>query len=139
MRHHKELGFTFLETIISLTVVTILLTLSIPTIEMMKSSGYYEELAAFQFFTFIEDEMNVSTKLLISKEKIVITDLNNRNIEIEKYRDNIRRRVDAQGHELLIHDIKAVSFTEAEGNLKIQLTTKNRGDYYKTIPLPVHM
>ncbi|MCP3025695.1 competence type IV pilus minor pilin ComGF [Halobacillus sp. A5] len=129
-------GFTLAETILSLTIITILLSISYPTIRMIDSANYYEELDVFQFLTFVENEMNSSNHVSITRENILLTDHNNRLVEIEKYRDHVRRRVDDQGHELLIQNIKDIEFAHKDNLLIIHVYTRNGGEYHKKIPLP---
>ncbi|GGF08070.1 hypothetical protein GCM10010954_03160 [Halobacillus andaensis] len=135
MHLYNERGFTFIETIISLIVVAILLSISLPTIKMVKSPAYFDELAVFQFFTFIEDEMNSSSNITVSERQILITDVDNREIKVSLYGDDVRRRVDEKGHELLIHDLKDITFSLQNHLLDIHVTTRNGDDYYKTIPV----
>ncbi|MFG6148531.1 competence type IV pilus minor pilin ComGF [Halobacillus sp. B23F22_1] len=135
MHLYNERAFTFVETMISLIVISILLSISLPTIKLVKSPSYFNELAVFQFFTFIENETNSSSKITVSERQIIITDVDDREIEVSLYGDDVRRRVNEKGHELLIHDLKDITFSMQDHLLSIHVTTVNGGDYHKKIPV----
>lgn len=129
----KSNGFTLVETIISLTLISILLTISIPVIKLIEGPSYSNELSVFQFLTFVEEEINTSTNVTLINNELIITDNQNREIKISKYGNDVRRRVNNTGHELLIHNIQELSFKLDKQMLHLSVVIKNGGSYHKTI------
>ncbi|MFC7060619.1 competence type IV pilus minor pilin ComGF [Halobacillus seohaensis] len=129
----KSNGFTLVETIISLTLISILLTISVPVIKLIEGPSYSNELSVFQFLTFVEEEINTSTNVTLINNELIITDNQNREIKISKYGNDVRRRVNNTGHELLIHNIQELSFKLDKQMLHLSVVIKNGGSYHKTI------
>ncbi|UOQ93727.1 prepilin-type N-terminal cleavage/methylation domain-containing protein [Halobacillus shinanisalinarum] len=131
-------GFTLVETLFCLTLLSIMLTISIPLLKLIESPAYSHELSAIQFFTFVEEEINTSTKVKLLQNELFITDTMGRIIRISKYGDSVRRQVNDTGHELLITNIQAITFNLKEGNdiLTVHLTLKEGTAYDKTIYIP---
>ncbi|MFC7320870.1 ComGF family competence protein [Halobacillus campisalis] len=133
--HVSDSGFTLAETIISATLITILLIFTMPLLKLLESPSYSQELSVLQFFTFIEEEINTAISVRVINENLHIVDSNQREISISKYGRDVRRRVDYQGHELLINDIDDFS-VEIENNiLNVSITDKNGEGYNKRVPV----
>ncbi|WP_173916156.1 competence type IV pilus minor pilin ComGF [Halobacillus sp. Marseille-Q1614] len=129
-------GFTLLETIMTLTVLSILLSFCLPILKLYDSPAYTEEMSAFQYFTFIQDELNTSKAWTVKNEELLITDPENRLIKISKYNQDIRRQVNGTGHELLLQQIISHSFIKEENQLIIRLSFEEGRVYEKVVYFP---
>ncbi|UOR12320.1 competence type IV pilus minor pilin ComGF [Halobacillus amylolyticus] len=129
-------GFTLIETLFCLTLLSIMLTIILPLLKLMESPAYSHELSVIQFFTFIESEVNTSTNVSLLQNELLITDTMGRNIRISKYGDTVRRQVNETGHELLITSIQSITFKLKDDILTVHLTLKEGTAYDKAIYIP---
>ncbi|MFD2925962.1 competence type IV pilus minor pilin ComGF [Halobacillus naozhouensis] len=129
-------GFTLIESLFCLTLLSVLLTLSLPLLKFIDSPAYSADLSAHQFFTFIEGEINQSLKVISLNNELSITDPDERLITISKYNDGVRRQVDQTGHELLITNIQNLTFTQKNHLLTVSLVLKDGTTYEKVLYLP---
>ncbi|WP_082233847.1 ComGF family competence protein [Halobacillus massiliensis] len=132
---HKE-GFTLAETIMTLTVLSILLTFSLPILKIYESPTYTAEMSIFQYFNFIQDEINRSRDWRIEKDTLVIIDNTDRRVTISQYNQDIRRQVNGSGHELLIQDLSFHLISQKDHHLFIELRTTEGKTYEKIIYSP---
>ncbi|WP_079530640.1 competence type IV pilus minor pilin ComGF [Halobacillus hunanensis] len=135
MQACNDRGFTLIESLFCLTLLSILLTLSLPLLKLIDSPLYSEDLSVHQFFTFLEEEINLSSQVLSSNNKLSITDPDGRLVTISKYNDVVRRQVNQTGHELLITNIRNLTFTQEKDLLIVSLVLKDGTSYEKVLYL----
>ncbi|SFF54124.1 competence protein ComGF [Halobacillus alkaliphilus] len=126
-------GFTLLETLISLIIISLILILSFPLFHIIHDVDYYEELSVRQMFTFLQEEVNRGQEVAVISNTISITDAVNRKITIEQYENLIRRRVNLTGHEVLLQNVEAIHLTNHTRYIMIKLQMEGGGVYQKNI------
>ncbi|MGP4074396.1 competence type IV pilus minor pilin ComGF [Halobacillus sp. K22] len=126
-------GFTLLETLISLVIISMILSLSFPLFRMMSNKDYYEELSVQQLFSFLQEEVNRSREVEVISNTILIKDAINRKIIIEQYQNLIRRRVDLSGHEVLLQNVEGIHITTHNHSIMVEVHMEGGGVYQKNI------
>ncbi|ASN05243.1 competence type IV pilus minor pilin ComGF [Virgibacillus necropolis] len=119
----NQRGFTLLSMLLTIAIVFI----TVPFLEYLtKSLSYttnYTDLSFSQFFHFLRDDLIRSTNYTIGNEVISLNALDGTTVTYEKYQDIIRRQVDGTGHEVVIRNIKSLSFEEISYGIKTIITT----------------
>lgn len=126
-------GSTFISVFFSLTLIALTLPFLIYILTILNQAHRSEgELAIHQFVFFLRDELLESTDLILNPDYLEITNIENKKVRIEKYQQMIRRRVDLQGHEILLRDIKKVEFSPLTKGVKIKIEMLEGGELEKS-------
>ncbi|MBA2173608.1 prepilin-type N-terminal cleavage/methylation domain-containing protein [Halobacillus locisalis] len=134
--HHK--GFTMMETLISLFIFLLIVSLSAPLLRLLDSASYNQELAANQLFQYIQMEVTQSQRVTTTPTSILLTDVNDRMISIEKYGNIIRRQVNSTGHEPLLKGVEEVLVDDHINGFIMKVRMKENERYSKFIFVPPH-
>lgn len=133
---NKNLGFTLLESLMSLFILSLLLLFITPFIKMMvsmderaKNDTYVElQIGMIQ----LEKEMSSMTFIEVKNNKLVFLDDSGENPEkykFEHYKNMIRK---TPGHQPIIMGVQTVKFSEVDQNIRmsIKMTDGRRYTYY---------
>jgi competence protein ComGF len=124
----NENAFTLLEVLVALSVLSTIVFFMTPVLQIIMdnkdTNGRLQEMEWEVFSSQIKKEIRISTKAEVNSGRLVLTN-NNETIYIELYGSNIRRRVNSTGHETLLQNVSAVTFTKMKNAIKI---------YVKDIP-----
>lgn len=129
----NEKGFTFIATLVMLTILSLSLPFLSYTLKLTVPNTSYDELSVQEFYKFIRDELIKSTSYSISEDELHLVQRENRNEKvaiISLKGKNIRRQVDGQGHEVFLRDIKYIEFKETQFGIEIIMEDLN-GEVYK--------
>ncbi|WP_198162774.1 competence type IV pilus minor pilin ComGF [Halobacillus mangrovi] len=126
-------GFTLSETMISLTLLMIILSLSYPLLHSLEGPSYYKELSARQFFTFIQHEVQYAREASIEGNTFQIIDSRHRSITIEQYQNIVRKRVGGKGHESLLSKVKLFTVQQTGSDFLILVELEGGEAYQKRI------
>lgn len=114
-----------------------ILFMSLPLLSYLtKSVTYtsnYEEINIQQFFQFLRDDVIKATGYKVSTNAITLDLQDGKKASIELYKELIRRRVDYEGHEIYLRDVKEVVFTPLPYGIHVIVTSLQGADYEKTI------
>ncbi|MCA0982761.1 ComGF family competence protein [Halobacillus yeomjeoni] len=124
-------GFTLSETLITLSMTLIILSLSHPLLVSLQLPRYEQELEVRQFFSFLQEEVNNSRDVYQTTNTLIIVDALNRTTSIEKYRGMVRRRVNGSGHEELLNEVEVLEIAEMDHFFIISVTMKGGVVYQK--------
>ena len=80
------------------------------------------------FCSQVKKEIRMGSKAEVISGRLVIT-LNSETIYYEKYGTNIRRQVNSSGHETLLQNVAAVTFTRVNNAVKISVIDNWGKDY----------
>lgn len=117
-RLKDKLGFTLYETIISLFILSIIVFL-IPLIISYFLPSYQDRLHPKEvelFFIQIGREIHNAKSAYVSNGELIVVLQNDDRASYEHYQNLIRRRVNKQGHEVLLKNIQSVRY-EVDENL----------------------
>lgn len=126
-------GFTFIHTLAALSILFI----TLPFIGyLLKAAEYetnYEFLSTQQFFRYMQDEMLEATNVAVTVDTANLSMPNGDLVAYEKYGSQIRRRVNKQGHEVYLRDIRTVKFSQKKQGVLVKIETAGGHVYEKTI------
>ncbi|WP_404453004.1 ComGF family competence protein [Virgibacillus necropolis] len=127
----KQKGFTLLSTLLTIAILFI----TVPFLEYItKSLSYttnYTDLSANQLFHFMRDDLIRSTDYTIGNQVVSLKAIDGTTVTYEKYEDIIRRQVDSTGHEVVIRNVKSLSFEEISYGIKTIIITMDGAVYEK--------
>ena len=92
-----------------------------------------DELSIQQFYNFLRDEFISATNHSVSKNKVIIDDLEGRKVSFEKYNNIILRKVDGRGHDVYLRDVQDVIFTDVSYGFQVEIISLKGEAYEKTI------
>ncbi len=115
----KEKGFTLLEVLVSFSVVLIL-TVFFPLLikNLIVLTEQDDGIHPLELEIFIQQaskEMRNAKGVSVEGERIVMINQADQRVTYEFYQNNLRRRVNGTGHELLLHRVESISLEE-DGN-----------------------
>ncbi|MGI8316154.1 competence type IV pilus minor pilin ComGF [Halobacillus mangrovi] len=126
-------GFTLSETMISLTLLMVMLSLSYPLLHSLEGPSYYKELSARQFFIFIQQEVHYAREASVEGNSFQIIDSRHRSITIEQYQNIVRKRVGGKGHESLLSKVKLFTVQQTGSDFLVQVELEGGEAYQKRI------
>jgi prepilin-type N-terminal cleavage/methylation domain-containing protein len=140
----NQKGFSLLELMISLSILTMFIGIILPSLIMFreKQKLWQDEIAmeqeAIRFFTYMQNRSaTVSNWIVISNQSVILETcemVDSRYIrrQIYQFGDRIiERDVENNGTIILSHLVERVLFTKSNNLLDIQLTLRNR-DHSRT-------
>lgn len=130
-------GFTLYETIFSLFILSIIIFI-IPFILNFFTSPQTEKLHKKEvelFFINISREIHNAKNMYVNDGELIIVLQNNDKASYEQYQNMIRRRVNKQGHEVLLQNIESVHFEIDEHLVTVSIHGKHNETYERNIAL----
>jgi competence protein ComGF len=120
--YRNEKGFTLLEVLFAFSIFMTIVFFMVPILHMVldnkDSDGRLQEMEWDVFCSQIKKEIRISSKAEVISGRLVLT-YNNESINYEKYGSNLRRRVNASGHETLLQNVSSVTFTRINNSVRI--------------------
>ncbi|WP_163969993.1 competence type IV pilus minor pilin ComGF [Oceanobacillus halotolerans] len=129
----NEKGITFITILFSITILFLTLPFITSFLKISQISSYNDELTIHQFFHFLRDEVIAATNYEIEGSTLELEQSNGSQVTIEVYHNQIRRRVNSQGHEVFLRDIKDALFTKLPYGIRATITTLQGDTYEKEI------
>lgn len=130
----KDKAFTLLETLVNLSLVVILFII-LPTLFTSFSSVTHNDLSVEKFLIMLNEELTQAYSITTHDNKLYLNTHPNRTIIIEQYENIIRKRVNHQGHEIYLRQIKRFEVSKHKQLLKVTLITHEDVKYEKTYAL----
>ena len=128
--YNNEQGYTLLNTLISLMLILLILPLIYQVYfevsSLNKIDNSYEK-----FFIFIKDDINRASKVSVSDHQIIFELYDGKSAIIEKYNDQLRRRVDNKGHEIYLRDINSFNIIKLDYGMRLSVISKMGVKYEK--------
>lgn len=137
MMFRRNKGYTFTEVVLSLTILTIVTAFISPVFPLIKGmSSYTEEFAAEQFTHVLYEEVSQSKTYTFTRDVLVVTDKDDRTIEISQNGSTIKRTVNGKGYEILLENVKNLSYTEKDFIVSVEVGLTNEETFEEVVHLP---
>jgi competence protein ComGF len=122
VQYQNEKAFTLLEVLFALTIFSTIVFFIAPLLQVIAdtkdTNGRLQEMEWEVFCSQVKKEIHISSKVEVISGRLMLTN-NNETINYEKYGSNIRRRVNSTGHETLLQNVAAVTFTRIGNSVEI--------------------
>ncbi|MEH7452206.1 competence type IV pilus minor pilin ComGF [Gottfriedia acidiceleris] len=134
----NEKGFTLLETLFSLVLFLMIISISTSSIKSFVKRNYsYESVNRLELDNFIKEvqkEANKSISFTVHSDLLLFEEFNQVTISYRKYATIIRRQRLGLGHEIVLQNIRDIKFEQiSERQILIKVIDLNGGIYEKTI------
>lgn len=132
----NEKGFTLVESLISLSAFLIIVSVCSFSLKPFMSLQYAHRINEFEWELFLQQanqEFYQTRDFYIQNNILYLIDRNNRLISYEMYGYKLRRRVNDEGYEVLLQNVKAVTFMAVSKGIVITLQDDVR-TYESVIP-----
>ncbi|MEE6450414.1 competence type IV pilus minor pilin ComGF [Gottfriedia acidiceleris] len=134
----NEKGFTLLETLFSLVLFLMIISISTSSIKSFIKRNYsYESVNKLELDNFIKEvqkEANKSISFTVHSELLLFEEFNQVTISYRKYASIIRRQRLGLGHEIVLQNIRDIKFEKiSERQIRVKVIDLNGGNYEKTI------
>ncbi|ODG91331.1 hypothetical protein BED47_06630 [Gottfriedia luciferensis] len=136
----NEKGFTLLETLFSLVLFLMIISISTSSIKSFVKRNYsYESVNRLELDNFIKEvqkEANKSISFTVHSELLLFEEFNQVSTSYRKYATIIRRQRLGLGHEIVLQKIRDIKFEQiSERQILVKIIDLNGGTYEKTIRL----
>ncbi len=134
----NEKGFTLLETLFSLVLFLMIISISTSSIKSFVKRNYsYESVNRLELDNFIKEvqkEANKSISFTVHSDLLLFEEFNQVTISYRKYATIIRRQKLGLGHEIVLQNIRDIKFEQiSERQILVKVIDLNGGIYEKTI------
>lgn len=130
--YQTERGFTFIEAMIMLMVVSITMPFLLYFIQYIKVESY-DDINVLQLYSFIRDHAIKSETVYVQDNTLYFQLPTGETASIEHYNDLVRRQVEGQGHEIYARNIKEFTLQPYDYGIKVIVTTNEGNTYEKVI------
>ncbi|WAA11445.1 competence type IV pilus minor pilin ComGF [Fervidibacillus halotolerans] len=141
-RFKDDKGFTLLELFFSLFIFSLILIFISHTVPLLQYHDYTEEfLNEMEWEVFVnqvKSEIRNSDKIRLTYNRILLYE-DEKLILYEKYGNQLRRRVDLKGHEIILFSIASFSYQKTTKGITIQVERKDGTVHEATIFIPPHI
>ncbi|MGJ7912117.1 competence type IV pilus minor pilin ComGF [Neobacillus sp. LXY-1] len=131
----NEQGFTLIEVLFSLMIFSTIIYLIAPIIQIaIENTQTDAQLQSMEWEVFsneIKQEIRMSTQADVIYDKLYVTK-DGVTITYDKYGNNIRRRVNFNGHEIVLQNVSKLSFIRTDQHIKIEVTDVY-GNHYDVV------
>jgi competence protein ComGF len=128
----NDQGFTLIEMILSLFIFLVIVSMLPIGVRTVLDEGVFESgIRRMEWEVFssqVKKDIRTADQITILVDKLLLKK-NGKIILYEKYGSNMRRRVDYQGHEIMIQNLSGFQFGEIKEGVEIMATDLN-GDLY---------
>lgn len=129
----SEQGFTLLSMLAMLTILFTVLPLLAYITKSVTYDSLYDEASIQQFYQFLRDEMLLATDYSVGKNKLTLDTSDRKKISFTRYKQQILRQVDRQGHDIYLRDIEEIVFKELPYGIQVEIISLEGKQYEKTI------
>ncbi|MFF3022758.1 competence type IV pilus minor pilin ComGF [Gottfriedia sp. NPDC057948] len=134
----NEKGFTLLETLFSLVLFLMIISISTSSIKSFVKRNYsYESVNRLELDNFIKEvqkEANKSIGFTVHSDLLLFEEFNQVTVSYRKYATIIRRQRLGLGHEIVLQNIRDIKFEQiSERQILVKVIDLNGGIYEKTI------
>ncbi|HLQ73795.1 MAG TPA: competence type IV pilus minor pilin ComGF [Bacillota bacterium] len=127
---NKEHGFTLFSNLLALVLISLSVPFLIYLFQTVEQGTAYDELSVNQFFDHFHFEFLKTQSFITNGGGVQLKQISNREVLYEKYKKIIRRRVNGEGHEEYLRNVKEVTFTHEKNGIFIEITT-TEGQHYE--------
>jgi competence protein ComGF len=132
-RRLNNKGFTLLEMLFAFSIFYLIVSF-VPVFYkiVINEDSLNQRLSGMEWEVFVSQvkkEIRTSDRIQISGSKLLL-EKDGRLILYEKYGENLRRRVDFTGHEILLQQVHSVHFKKLQNG--VQMIVKDKGGMEKT-------
>lgn len=129
----NERGFTLLSMLFCMTVLLITLPLLTYMVKVVTYESNYDEASIRQFYQFLRDDLMIATDYTVRSDRLTLVDIYGSKITFTKYKDQILRQVNQQGHDIYLRGIEVIKFTEIAYGVQVEITSQEGNIYEKAI------
>lgn len=126
-------GFTFLEMLLTLTILMIIL----PFIPFLLQNVHYkidnDYISVQQFFVFLQHDARKANEVIADKNRLSFVINDYEIATVESYQNSIRRRVNGKGHEIYLNDVSSFTIESKKHGYHVTVETSKGESYEKTI------
>ena len=128
----NEGAFTLIEALLALSIFTTIVFFVMPMLQVIlhdiNSTSRVQQLEWDVFCSQVKKEVRMSSRVEVASGRLYLTN-NPETILYEKYGNNIRRRVNSTGHEIILQNAAEVNFTLLTNAVNIKVKDLWGRDY----------
>ncbi len=122
MNNMNERGFTLLEMLFGFSIFLILMSFIPLSLKFVASHSMFEaRVQSLEWKVFVNQlkkEVRMSERMLNRSNQLVLIK-DGDTVSYERYRENIRRRVNMQGHEIVLQQVDTVQYEATPSGVKV--------------------
>jgi competence protein ComGF len=125
-------GFTLLEMLLSFTIFIMIASFIPLFLQLAAFPSEKNKLNLLEWEVFLQQakiEIREASELEVKDGVLYLKNLYGQNVSYEQYNHSLRRRVDGTGHEILLKNIKSVSFQIVTNGCIFVVTDLNENEF----------
>jgi competence protein ComGF len=125
-------GFTLLEMLLSFTIFIMIASFIPLFLQLAAFPSEKNKLNLLEWEVFLQQakiEIREASELEVKDGVLYLKNLYGQNVSYEQYNHSLRRRVDGTGHEILLKNIKSVSFQIVTNGCIVVVTDLNENEF----------
>jgi len=130
-----EGGFTFISMILAITILSLTLPMLAFLIQSVKYETTYKALSTHQFLYFLRDDMLMTSEYTIKNNELYLKYPDDSTVMYIQSGSLIIRKVDGEGYEIYLRDIKDISFQPLSYGVRVIIQSKDGERFEKVISL----
>ncbi|QHE52949.1 competence type IV pilus minor pilin ComGF [Pontibacillus sp. HMF3514] len=135
---NNDRGITLLEALLSLF-ITLLILQALPyvlkTVWIYSQQSPQKDVEVYQLYHFIEQDLYTTRSISTISDGVRLYKQNGDQVDIEQYGNMIRRQVNQQGHQGLLHNVKSFEVRSSSKGFSILLQNEGGSIYQKLFNL----
>ncbi len=135
---NNERGITLLEALLSLF-LTMFILQALPyilkTVWIYSQQSPQKDVEVYQLYHFIEQDLYTTRSISTISDGVRLYKQNGDQVDIEQYGNMIRRQVNHQGHQGLLHNVKSLEVRPSSNGFYILLQKEGGSEYQKLFNL----
>ncbi|WP_138415807.1 competence type IV pilus minor pilin ComGF [Aquibacillus sediminis] len=132
----NERGMTLVTSLFALMILMSTLPFLPLLLDQLEYDTKYDDFSTRQLYHFISSELHNSVDISIDQSAIHFEKQDEKTVTIEFYDQVIRRRVDNQGHEIMLRNVKQMAVEPSLFGMRIIITTMEGKKYEKSFRNP---
>jgi competence protein ComGF len=124
MKPFNNKGFTFVEMICVFSIFLMIVSFFPLCLRLLYQDGFVEErLQKMEWEVFIgqtKKEVRMSDQVSVTSNRLTLVS-DGQSIMYEQYGSTIRRRVNLKGHEVILQNVKTITFEEVVNGVRISI------------------
>ncbi len=128
-------GVTLLESLMAMFVMSILLIniMQFVTVVEMNMNNFYNQKQMANLTLMIHEDFIHTSDYQIDENKLVLETYKNQDIIYQVEDDQLIRKIDNQGHEVILINIESLSFIDQNNIIKVNVKFNNDQEEYEKI------
>lgn len=130
---NNETGFTMINLMLRILIISVSLPVFVFVLGKIQVIPSNESLQIQQLYFLLQNDVYIATEVSHDTNRLYFHLETGETVQIEKYQDTLRRRVNQKGHEIYARNIHSFSLHSLPYGIIVSIETTKGGIYERTL------